>query len=239
MLGVKTPNEADPVGDWYAFEKGAEKTHGGGGFADVWKRGYFAWEYKGKRKDLVAAYDHLLQYREALDNPPLLIVCDLDRFEVHANFTKTPATVHTFTLSDLIDAPQEPLRILHAVMESPEDLRPGKTRDELTAEAAEQFASLAFRLRERDHEPQTVAHFLNKLLSRCSRRTPVCFPAALSGDSPRQGHVIQKCSQPGLANSSERCPTRAGYLAPNRSSGSTADYSTGVTPSRCSLTRSA
>ena len=35
MLGVKTPNEADPTGDWYAFEKGAEKTSGGDGFADV------------------------------------------------------------------------------------------------------------------------------------------------------------------------------------------------------------
>ena len=63
---------------------------GGDGFADVWRRGYFAWEYKGKRKDLGAAYTQLLQYREALDNPPLLVVCDLDRFEVHTNFMKSP-----------------------------------------------------------------------------------------------------------------------------------------------------
>src|ERR1700680_463455 len=72
MLGVETPNEADPTGEWYAFEKGAEKTDGGGGFADVWKRGHFAWEYKGKRKDLGAAYTQLLQYREALGHPPPL-----------------------------------------------------------------------------------------------------------------------------------------------------------------------
>jgi len=78
MLDVPTPNEADPRGDWYAFEKGAEKTAGGDGFADVWKSGHFAWEYKGKRKDLKAAYQQLLQYREALENPPLLVVCDLD-----------------------------------------------------------------------------------------------------------------------------------------------------------------
>jgi len=38
MLGVPTPNEADPSGETFAFEKGAEKTSGGGGFADVWKR---------------------------------------------------------------------------------------------------------------------------------------------------------------------------------------------------------
>jgi hypothetical protein len=69
MIGVPTPNEADPAGDTYAFEKGAGKVAGGDGFADVWKRGHFAWEYKGKRKDLAAAYQQLLQYREALENP--------------------------------------------------------------------------------------------------------------------------------------------------------------------------
>lgn len=164
MIGVPTPNEADPSGADYAFEKGAEKVGGGDGFADVWRRGYFAWEYKGKRKDLFAAYQQLLQYREALDNPPLLVVCDLDRFEVHTNFTNTPATVHTFTLQDLLASPKEPLRVLRGVMEHPDELRPGKTRDELTAEAAEQFASLAQRLRSRGHEPHEVAHFLNKLL---------------------------------------------------------------------------
>jgi type II restriction/modification system DNA methylase subunit YeeA len=164
MLGVPTPNEADPTGEDYAFEKGAEKVAGGDGFADVWRRGFFAWEYKGKRKDLAAAYQQLLQYREALDNPPILVVCDLDRFEVHTNFTNTPATVHKFTLEDLLDSPKEPLRVLRAVMEHPEELRPGKTRDELTAEAAEQFASLAELLRGRGHEPLAVAHFLNKLL---------------------------------------------------------------------------
>lgn len=164
MIETKTPNEADPTGDWYAFEKGAEKTGGGDGFADVWKKGYFAWEYKGKRKDLAAAYNQLLQYREALDNPPLLVVCDLDRFEIHTNFTNTPAKVHEFSLTDLREGPEEPLHVLRAVMLSPEDLRPGKTREELTAEAAEQFASLADRLRDRGHEPHAVAHFLNKLL---------------------------------------------------------------------------
>lgn len=44
MLGVPTPNEADPTGETYAFEKGAEKTGGGDGYADVWKRGHFGWE---------------------------------------------------------------------------------------------------------------------------------------------------------------------------------------------------
>lgn len=44
----------------------------------VWMRGHFGWEFKGKHKDLKAAYNQLLQYRESLENPPLLVVCDLD-----------------------------------------------------------------------------------------------------------------------------------------------------------------
>jgi hypothetical protein len=115
MLGVPTPNEADRTGDIYAFEKGAGKVEGGDGFADVWKRGHLAWEYKGKKKDLKAAYNQLLQYREALDNPPLLVVCDLDRFEVHTNFTNTPTTVLRFSLADLLADPKEPLRILRGL----------------------------------------------------------------------------------------------------------------------------
>jgi hypothetical protein len=89
ILGVPRPAEVDQEGNTYTFEKGVTKTSGEHGFADVWMRGYFAWEYKGKHKDLNAAYLQLLQYREDLENPPLLVVCDLDRFEVHTNFTNT------------------------------------------------------------------------------------------------------------------------------------------------------
>ena len=46
LLGEPTPAEADPTGDHYCFERGAAKDSGGGGWADVWKRHCFAWEYK-------------------------------------------------------------------------------------------------------------------------------------------------------------------------------------------------
>ena len=92
MLGVPTPNEADPTGDHYAFEKGANKLLGGQGWADVWKHSCFAWEYKGKHADLDKAYRQLQQYRESLLNPPLLIACDLDRIVIHTNFTNTVKT---------------------------------------------------------------------------------------------------------------------------------------------------
>ena len=164
MLDEPTPNEADSDGEWYAFEKGVQQAGGGGGFADIWKHGHFAWEYKGKHKNLDAAYQQLLRYREPLKNPPLLVVCDLDRFEVHTNFTNTAKVVHVFSLTDLRDAPAEPLRLLRAVMTVPEDLRPDVSPAEVTEEAASQFARLASRLQARGHEPEGVAHFLNRVL---------------------------------------------------------------------------
>src|SRR3954452_17959507 len=53
VLGEPAPTDVDPMGEWYAFERGATKTTGGEGWADVWKRDHFGWEYKGKRKDLM------------------------------------------------------------------------------------------------------------------------------------------------------------------------------------------
>jgi len=165
MLGEPGPTQADPTGSWYAFEKGAGKLAGGEGFADVWKRGFFAWEYKGKRKDLKAAYLQLQGYRDALENPPLLVVSDLDRIEVRTNFTNLSPKLYLVTLDDLAAAdPSEPLRILRAVFTEPEALRPTFDRAELTEEAARRFAELAGALHARGHEPGAVAHFLDKLL---------------------------------------------------------------------------
>ena len=87
MLGEPTPHDADPTGSQYAFERRVTKAGGGEGFADVWKRDFFAWAYKGRYKDLKAAYLQLLNYKDDLGNPPLLIVSDLDRIEIRTNFT--------------------------------------------------------------------------------------------------------------------------------------------------------
>ena len=74
LLGEPTPVESDPTGERYCFERGARKDTGGDGWADVWKRHCFAWEYKGKHGDLEAAFNQLRQYALALENPPLLEV---------------------------------------------------------------------------------------------------------------------------------------------------------------------
>ena len=99
LLGEPTPAEADPTGETYCFERGARKDTGGDGWADVWKRHHFAWEYKGRRADLDAAFDQLRQYALALENPPLLIVSDLVRFRIRTNWTNSVSRVHDFRVA--------------------------------------------------------------------------------------------------------------------------------------------
>lgn len=162
LLDVPDPISADPKGEWFAFEKGASKTAGGEGWADVWRRECFAWEYKGPKKNLDRAFAQLQQYAVALENPPLLIVSDMARFRIHTNWTNTVQKVHEFDLEDLADGATRDL--LRSAFLDPEQLRPRKTRQLLTEQAAAKFAALAQRLRERGHDAQTVAHFVNRLV---------------------------------------------------------------------------
>ncbi|MBA3678125.1 MAG: class I SAM-dependent DNA methyltransferase [Sphingosinicella sp.] len=163
LLDEPSPAQADPTGDFYCFERGATKSTGGEGWADVWKRGHFGWEYKGKRKDLSAAFVQLQQYALALENPPLLVVCDLDRFVIQTNWTNTVSEKHELSLEDLRD----PLNLqkLKWVFSDPERLRPGLTRQKLTEDAAAEFAGLTYKLRSiGNHSPHQVAHFINRLV---------------------------------------------------------------------------
>ena len=165
MLGQPTPAEADPEGTFYTFEKGVKKSggqKGGKGFADVWFKGRFAFEYKGKHKDLDAAYSQLQLYREDLENPPLLVVSDMERYEVHTNYTNSVAKVYSFTNEDV--PKPETQRILQALFTDPDSLRPGRTPESVTEEVAAKFARIADGLRERGEDPEEAAHFLNKLL---------------------------------------------------------------------------
>ena len=162
LLGEPTPAEADPDGDTYTFEKGGTTAIGGHGWADVWKKGAFAWEYKGPGKDLNAAYLQLKKYADMLENPPLLITSDSKRIEIHTNFTSTVKRVHVLELVDLADGAKREL--LKNAFSNPERLRPGVTRHMVTKDAAESFSQLAHHLQAKGFEPQRVAHFLNRLI---------------------------------------------------------------------------
>ncbi|MCA3423065.1 MAG: class I SAM-dependent DNA methyltransferase [Roseomonas sp.] len=161
LLNEPTPN-TDPTGATYAFEKGATKATGGEGWADVWKRACFGWEYKGKHKDLEAAHRQLLLYAGALENPPLLITSDIERIVIRTNWTNAVSARHEVTLEDLQDPAKRAL--LKAAFSEPDRLRPTKTRQALTEQAAADFAELARRLRARGHDPHDVAHFVIRLV---------------------------------------------------------------------------
>src|SRR6266851_8274797 len=79
LLGQPKPAHADPDGAWYTFERGVHKT--GGGEADVWYKGHFAWEYKRKRRNLLEAYQQL--FLELLGKAPDFLVTPL-RYCLHS-----------------------------------------------------------------------------------------------------------------------------------------------------------
>lgn len=162
LLNLQTPAEADPEGETYCFEKGAKKDIGRDGFADVWKRDCFAWEYKGKHANLDRALEYVRRYNPGLDNPPLLIVSDMETIRIHTCWTNTVSETHEIKLHDLEDA--ESRAKLKWAMTEPERLKPGITRHAVTEQAASTFAGIAHSLREKGNDPQVVAQFINRLI---------------------------------------------------------------------------
>jgi len=207
LLGQPTPAEADPSGsDFFCFQKRVikdlellamhetpdEADPGERGFADVWKRECFAWEYKGKKKNLDEAYRQLLRYREALLNPPLLTVCDFDRYVIRTNFNGTVQETHEFT-NDQIDRPEN-LLILRALFENPEYLKPQRTTTQITEKLATQIAEVAASLQSREtveladartRAEVTVAQRKNLRIARFLNRMVFCFFAEDTGLLPK------------------------------------------------------
>lgn len=160
LIGHETPGENRDGS--LVFEAGVSKTGGGEGWADVWKRRYFGWEYKGPRADLDKAYQQLLKYRESLENPPLLVVSDIQTIVIHTNFTNTVKRTVTLSLDDLLTAGG--VDTLRAVFEDPAHFRAPQTAEQVTQEAAAAFARIAESLRKWGEDPQRAAHFLIRLL---------------------------------------------------------------------------
>jgi type II restriction/modification system DNA methylase subunit YeeA len=208
LLGQPTPAEADPSGtDFFCFQKrvvkdaelfemhetpdASEPTERG--FADVWKKSCFAWEYKGKKKNLDEAYKQLLRYRESLLNPPLLVVCDFDRYIVKTNFNGTVQEVHEFTNAE-IDRPEN-LRILRALFSEPEFLKPQRTTAQVTKDLAVQIAEIAKSLQNREsveladaksRKEVNVAQKKNLRIARFLNRIVFCFFAEDTGLLPKK-----------------------------------------------------
>lgn len=156
LLGVEPPRQS---GD-YCYEQGLEKMLGGKGFADLWKRGCFAWENKGPDKDLGPALMQLKNYAGALDNPPVLEVCNRERIELHPCFVGYPSTPRIIALDDI--GQPDNLNALRWLFTANDvhKLRPLKSNAAITAEAAGEFARVAEAMRQRGLDGQQVAHFL-------------------------------------------------------------------------------
>lgn len=158
LLGVDKPRDPDN----YCFERGAKKAGGGDGWADVWKRGHFGWENKSPKRDLVKALEQLRAYAGNLDNPPLQIVCDRERIEIHTVFRGYPDEPRTIWLKDIGDPAN--LQTLRWVFTDPDKLKPHKSNAAITQEVAAEFANLAKSMRARGLDAQQVAHFLTQCI---------------------------------------------------------------------------
>ena len=192
LFGHPTPIEDDPVGDHFAFEKGAPKTGGGEGWADVWKKGFFAWEYKKKKRDLDKAMEQLSRYAAGLENPPLHVACDTHIFRIETRWTNEAPATYEFELEELADPVN--LDRLRAVFFDPDKLRSGRTRSKLTKDAADKFQTISDSLQHRNPDREAVAHFVNQLV--------FCFFADSVGLLPNG--VWKK-----LLQTAERRPERA------------------------------
>ena len=158
LSGVDKPDNPDT----YCFERGAKKTGAGRGWADVWKRSHFAWEYKSPGVKLESALKQLMMYALALDNPPLLVVSDRLIIQIHTHFTGHPSEVHTILIADM-DQPAN-LQKLKWLFADPEQFKPQLTRSAITIQAARLFGDLACSMQQRGHDARAVAQFLNKML---------------------------------------------------------------------------
>ncbi len=164
LLDVPKPTGNSLMDQGYGFEINVDKTGGGGGFADGWKRNCFAWEYKSPGKNLNTALKQLRLYASDLENPPLLIVSDMRRIELHTNWTNMVQESHALELEDLAD-PELRQKLKWAFDEhSVEQLKPSRSANATTEEVAEKFVSIAQNLRDHGNDPEQVAHFVNRMV---------------------------------------------------------------------------
>jgi type II restriction/modification system DNA methylase subunit YeeA len=196
LVGHERPSGSgtDSQGRAFGFEYGVKKDSGGQGFADVFYEGHFAIEYKsaGKYKSLDDAYQQLLQYREKLKNPPLLVVTDIDNWEIHTNWPNTEKKVYKFTNADIANRPSV-FRMLVDLFNTPERLHPSRNTEQVTTDAAEVFRIIAEDMRnERAADAQRIAHFLTKLVFCLFAEDVNLLPPGPKGDAGIFAEIIDQ-----------------------------------------------
>ena len=186
-----TPSEDDPTAIISHSRRAATKTGGGKGCADVWKKGYFAWEYKrknGSRQALSSSSGMRRHWKirrcRSYATSPLRISHRLDE---HGPGKKR------IRLDELADPD---VGILRNVFYDPEKLSARRTRAAVT-KRRRPTNSGSFRSRSRvAAQPEEVAHFVNQLVF-CFFANSVkllpegCFRSASDLASARSKHYFE------------------------------------------------
>ncbi len=169
LVGHPVPDEHDPEGTIFSFETGTMKPDGRKGFADVFFRGHFIWEYKSVHKNLNKAYRQLQLYRENLQNPPLLITSDTHKIIIHTNFNNYPVRTHEINFADIISG--DGVEKLRWAFYEPDRFKPEQNQQQITEATADTFLSVADRMKnhrdklgEGTYSNEQLAHFLARLL---------------------------------------------------------------------------
>ncbi len=168
LIGHLSPLEFDPAGDTFSFETQTVKPGGAKGFADVYFKGKFIWEYKGPHKDLDKAYQQLQLYREDLQNPPLLITSDIHTIIIHTNFNNYPTVRYTISFDDIVAG--DGVQKLRWAFTTPEKFQPEQTQAQITKATADTFLHVAQAIKEHrqmtdaSYSDEQIAHFMARLL---------------------------------------------------------------------------
>lgn len=168
LVGHPTPTDYDKTGHTFSFETQTVKPGGHKGFADVFFRNHFIWEYKGPHKDLDKAYQQLQLYRESLENPPLLITSDIYTIHIHTNFNNYPTVKHTLTFDDILTGGG--VEKLRWAFFQPEKFRPERTQEQITQASADTFVAVADAMKKHQqttgetYSSEQLAHFMARLL---------------------------------------------------------------------------
>ncbi len=166
LFGHPKPTDMGANDDEFCFEKRAARTgKEAKGWADVWKRDSFAWEYKSADKDLEAAYRQLQQYHDDLGSVPVLVVCDLRTIIVRVKRTNRVTVRRTILLESLAEFPSSNFEYLKRAFLDPNGLESGEEIELVTQDAASRLGEVVDSLKKRyPGETQRIARFLDRVV---------------------------------------------------------------------------
>lgn len=156
LVGHPTP-AAYGHPELFTFEKPVP-----GGFADAYKEGHFAWEFKGLDHQLEEGMRQAIRYAAELKNPPLLIVSSFKTIRLRTNFRGKERVIHEIPIDRLLQPPY--LEKLRWVFFDPDRLEPENTPEQVTQETANLFWCIVKDMEQYSPDPEKLARYLNQLV---------------------------------------------------------------------------